>query len=272
MSCRRSAKGIDEALNTLATDKAIQHSVVYDLGGGTFDVTLLKQQGPNLTVLATAGDVALGGIDWTRRISDQIAELFLATYEVDPRQNSLGSARLDEVAERVKQELSSRRSVMWEFAYQGHHMEGQITREQFEVMTSDLLYRTQNRLQLGFFGLSGCTRLRSLKGLEGMSIANFGMASATGIKDFSVRMSMTISSRLDVTGTGFSDMSLLTGKTFTRLELGDCTKLRTLRGVETMPNLEVLNIMNTAVTQDEVDRIKRAKPSAKVSYAGANNP
>ena len=146
LTAQRQAKTADEALENLASDKTVRHTIVYDLGGGTFDVTLLKQAGPELTVLATAGDVQLGGIDWTERIAEQIAEFFVATHEIDPRQDALGTARLREAANQVKHQLSSRRGVSWDFAYKGKHIEGKMTREAFDADTSDLLYRTENRL------------------------------------------------------------------------------------------------------------------------------
>ena len=146
LSAQRQAKSAEEALANLTANKLVQHTIVYDLGGGTFDVTLLKQDGPELTVLATAGDVQLGGIDWTERIADQIADFFVATHEIDPRQDGVGKARLRESANQVKHELSSRRAVSWEFVYKGRHIEGKMTRESFDADTSDLLYRTENRL------------------------------------------------------------------------------------------------------------------------------
>jgi molecular chaperone DnaK len=146
LSAQRNAVDAEDALERLASDTTSRHTIVYDLGGGTFDVTLMKQTGPELQVLATAGDVELGGIDWTERIAEQIAEFFVATHEIDPRQDALGRARLRAAANQVKHELSSRRGVTWEFAYKGKHIEGKMTREAFDADTSDLLYRTENRL------------------------------------------------------------------------------------------------------------------------------
>ena len=146
ISYRRASANSEEALKKLAADTSVRHTIVYDLGGGTFDVTVLKQQGPALSVLATAGDVQLGGIDWTERIVDQIAEFFVATHEVDPRQDKLGKARLYDTAEQIKLELSSRRGVSWEFSFRGKFIDGQMTREAFDADTSDLLYRTENRM------------------------------------------------------------------------------------------------------------------------------
>lgn len=143
---RVSGAGPDAALRRILSDDAVGHTLIYDLGGGTFDVSLVQHRRGHLTVLATAGDVQLGGIDWTRRIANHIAEEFLTTHGLDPRQDAIGTARLTEVAETLKRELSSRRRVSWDYIFSGKHLEGVMTREAFEAMTSDLLYRTENRL------------------------------------------------------------------------------------------------------------------------------
>ena len=76
---------------------------MYDLGGGTFDVTLMEIDGPEYRTLATAGDVHLGGIDWDRRIVDQVAEVFRAQHHgLDPRANPAGFQRLLREAEDAK--------------------------------------------------------------------------------------------------------------------------------------------------------------------------
>lgn len=146
MSSCRSAEDINTAMKALTSDDRIIHRVIYDLGGGTFDVTVLKQHGARLTVLATAGDVHLGGIDWTKRIADHLAEMYLATHETDPRKDPVSNARLLAVAEQMKRELSNRRNISWEFSFKGNHIEGKMDRDEYESMTSDLLYRTENRL------------------------------------------------------------------------------------------------------------------------------
>ena len=74
--------------------------LVYDLGGGTFDVTLMEIEGSEFTAIATGGDVFLGGIDWDRRLADYIADKFRDKHHgFDPRQDAAGIQRLLKEAE-----------------------------------------------------------------------------------------------------------------------------------------------------------------------------
>jgi molecular chaperone DnaK len=120
--------------------------VVYDLGGGTFDVTVLRIEGKNLTVMATAGDVRLGGRDWDDRLFTHIADLFLHTHGEDLRDNPASTQNLLSTAEETKKVLSSRKNARFTISHAGKSLSGDITREQFEEMTQDLLYRSENRL------------------------------------------------------------------------------------------------------------------------------
>ena len=77
--------------------------LVYDLGGGTFDVTLMEIAGTDFTAIATGGDVYLGGIDWDRRLADHIADKFKDKHHgFDPRQDAAGLQRLLKEAEDTK--------------------------------------------------------------------------------------------------------------------------------------------------------------------------
>lgn len=118
--------------------------LVYDLGGGTFDVTLMEIQGNDFRAIATGGDVYLGGIDWDRRLVDHIAEKFKEKHHnVDPRNDSAGRQRILKEAEDAKRALSAREQVTVGFEHIGHGLRLTITREQFELMTADLLERTR---------------------------------------------------------------------------------------------------------------------------------
>ncbi|MCX5653793.1 MAG: Hsp70 family protein [Planctomycetota bacterium] len=130
----------------LAASKVPRVSLVYDLGGGTFDVTLLRSQGVNLKVLATAGDVQLGGRDWDERIAAYFAEAFRDQYGKDPRQDPLSHQALVAAAEDLKKDLSKRTRVRWAVQHAGKTLTGDLTRQEFEKMTADLLFRTQSRL------------------------------------------------------------------------------------------------------------------------------
>ena len=121
-------------------------TVVYDLGGGTFDVTVLRAVGYDLTVLATAGDVQLGGRDWDKRLCDHLADIFVAQHGEDPRDDPLSRQQLESTAEDVKKDLSRRDYTMFAVNHAGRTIRGKLTRAQFEEMTADLLFRTESRL------------------------------------------------------------------------------------------------------------------------------
>ena len=116
--------------------------LVYDLGGGTFDVTLLQIEGQTYTAIATGGDVFLGGIDWDQRIADLVAERFLAEHGVDPRENAIAEQSLLHEAEDAKRTLSARDDVTLRFAHEGQRIQVDLSRGQFEELTGDLLDRT----------------------------------------------------------------------------------------------------------------------------------
>jgi molecular chaperone DnaK len=116
--------------------------MVYDLGGGTFDVSIMKLCGNSYTALATDGDVQLGGRDWDQRLMDFATEAFMRQYVLDPRDESNTAGRLWRECEDAKHTLSQRMSTQIACDYQGHAMRVEVTREQYEDMTRDLLERT----------------------------------------------------------------------------------------------------------------------------------
>lgn len=83
--------------------------LVYDLGGGTFDVTIVRYTPTQFTVLATDGDTMLGGLDWTERLADYVAEKFEEKFGLDPRTEPMAKKNLHVEAESAKRELS-----LWE--------------------------------------------------------------------------------------------------------------------------------------------------------------
>ena len=123
-----------------------RNTVVYDLGGGTFDVTVMRFGPGSLRVLATAGDTQLGGRDWDQRLFDHFADAFLKAHQLDPRDDPHSRQELMTLAEQVKKELSYRPQARYTVAHAGYRLRGAVTREQFEQMTADLLFRTQSRL------------------------------------------------------------------------------------------------------------------------------
>lgn len=124
--------------------KSDEMVLVYDLGGGTFDVTLMHLQGHNYTALATAGDVFLGGLDWDRRIIDFVAERFIEEHgDGDPREDASALIRLAKEAEDAKRALTAREEVKISFEHDGKLLRAPLSRRQFELITKDLLERTR---------------------------------------------------------------------------------------------------------------------------------
>ena len=120
-----------------------QRVLVYDLGGGTFDVTVMEIRGSQFLALATDGDVALGGYDWDQRLLDLAADAFQQEHDLDLRANPAAKGKLWRECEDAKRTLSSRSKapVLAEFQGKSHRLE--ISREQFEEATQDLLDRTR---------------------------------------------------------------------------------------------------------------------------------
>jgi len=121
---------------------SLETVLVYDLGGGTFDVTLMEILGNNYTAISTAGDVYLGGMDWDNRIVDFVAEQFIIQYGVDPRKDPANRQRLLTEAEDAKRSLSQRDNVVIRFAMDGRRIQVSLDRSEFENLTGDLIDRT----------------------------------------------------------------------------------------------------------------------------------
>jgi len=116
--------------------------LVYDLGGGTFDVTLLRLAPGDVQCLATDGDVMLGGYDWDMRLVDHLAGAFEREHGVDPRKDRLGEGRLMESALEAKHALSARGRTTAHLQHEGKSLDVPITRAELVDMTADLLERT----------------------------------------------------------------------------------------------------------------------------------
>jgi molecular chaperone DnaK len=117
--------------------------LVYDLGGGTFDVTVMEIRGHDFVALATDGDVQLGGQDWDQRLVDYVAEEFKKTYQLDPREEPNTAGRLWRECEDAKRTLSARGKVSISCDYKSQALRVEVTREKFEEITQDLLGRTK---------------------------------------------------------------------------------------------------------------------------------
>jgi molecular chaperone DnaK len=127
---------------TLPTDGP-RTVLVYDLGGGTFDVTLVKLGKKRFQVLAIEGDVRLGGKDWDDRLVNHVAEQFRNQFGIDPRHDPQSLAMIQASAERAKRTLSKVEQASVTVAHGGQKMQIPISREEFESLTRDLLMRTR---------------------------------------------------------------------------------------------------------------------------------
>ncbi len=129
-------------------DDTDQTVLVYDLGGGTFDVSVLDLGGGVYEVVATNGDNDLGGDDWDGAIIDHLADSFEDEHGVDLREDRQALQRLTEAAEEAKIELSSRKEASINLPFIAATDEGplnleeKISRAKFESLTSDLIDRT----------------------------------------------------------------------------------------------------------------------------------
>lgn len=130
-------------------DDEKEHTIlVYDLGGGTFDVSILELGDGVFEVLATSGDNKLGGDDFDQRLIDYMADEFMKEYGVDLRKDNMALQRLKDAAEKAKKELSSvlTTNVNLPFITQTEdgpkHLDMDITRAKFEELTADLIERT----------------------------------------------------------------------------------------------------------------------------------
>ncbi len=127
--------------------KEEQTILVFDLGGGTFDVSLLEIGDGVVEVKATSGDNKLGGDDWDAKIVDHLVTAFKNAHGVDLSKDKMAMQRLREAAEKAKIELSSSNSTSINLPYitasaEGPlHLEESLTRAQFQKMTQDLLDR-----------------------------------------------------------------------------------------------------------------------------------
>ena len=117
--------------------------LVYDLGGGTFDVTLVRLMQRHFESLAIMGDVRLGGKDWDNRLVDFVAGQFQKKYGEDPREDAQSLAALAAAAERAKRTLSKLPHTSITCTHAGQVLTVPVTRPEFETLTRDLLMRTK---------------------------------------------------------------------------------------------------------------------------------
>jgi molecular chaperone DnaK len=122
--------------------------LVYDLGGGTFDVTVVRYTPTTFRVLATDGDVMLGGLDWSRRLVDHVAEQFERKFGDDPREDPETLMTMTQECEEAKRRLSEKVQTPVTVYYKGKTLTVSLSRGDFERMTSDLMQRTRDTTEL----------------------------------------------------------------------------------------------------------------------------
>ena len=122
--------------------------MVYDLGGGTFDATVVQYTANVFRVLATDGDTFLGGLDWTKRIVDYAAQELMNRFRMDPRENPSVSLKLLGACETAKRQLQTSEKATIAVPVDGVSVNIDLTRAVFEDITADLLQRTRDTTEL----------------------------------------------------------------------------------------------------------------------------
>ncbi len=130
-----------------------EHILVYDLGGGTFDVSIVHAEHNVLEVKASKGDAHLGGDDFDELLVQHVCEQFLSEHDIDLRQDRVAQARLLEAVERAKRQLSDHAVTRLEEEFLASkdgvalHLDLELSRDNFEAMIRPLLDRTMDCLQ-----------------------------------------------------------------------------------------------------------------------------
>lgn len=161
--------------------------LVYDLGGGTFDVTVVELSGQSFRAIATDGDVRLGGKDWDEKLVEMAAARLQGQLGEDPRQCAATLYDLWQAAETAKRTLSERLKATMFINHRGRRLKVELTRQEFEEATAPLVARTATTadivvMQAGLtwqqidrvLVVGGSTRMpmvgRMLEGLAGRAV------------------------------------------------------------------------------------------------------
>ena len=127
----------------LGEHTGVRHIFVYDLGGGTFDTTVIRLEGDDITVVCTDGNHQLGGADWDAKIIDFLLRGFTDQYpDLDPSGDEQFMQDLATSAEQLKKALSATLARKHNVRFDGRVAQLELTREQLEEITSELLERT----------------------------------------------------------------------------------------------------------------------------------
>ena len=171
-------------------DKSEQKVMVYDLGGGTFDVSIIDIGDGVIEVLSTNGDTHLGGDDYDDRITKWLVDEFKAAEGVDLSQDKMALQRLKEAAEKAKKELSSATTTdinlpfITATAEGPKHLDMKLSRAKFEELTADLTERTaipvQNSLRDAGLNSSELGKVLLVGGSTRMPVAQEKVKQLTG--------------------------------------------------------------------------------------------
>ncbi len=135
------AAAISYGLERLGTDRNI---LVFDLGGGTFDVTVMEIRGTSLRTIASDGNAELGGKDWDDRLLNHVADVFQQQFGLDPRDDLQPYQELYERCLHAKISLSTKPLAVIPVNYRGHRAVVAVTREEFEALSADLLQQCED--------------------------------------------------------------------------------------------------------------------------------
>lgn len=133
----------------LDKSKGDQTVLVYDLGGGTFDVSVIAMKGGDINVVVTGGKRTLGGKDWDDRLIEYLASEFTAAHpdKGNPLDDNHSNQTLREMAETAKKTLTAREKSPLMVSHNGEFARVELTREKFEEITADLMEQTINLTQ-----------------------------------------------------------------------------------------------------------------------------
>ena len=123
--------------------------LVFDLGGGTLDVTIMEIAENEIRMLANHGDHRLGGKDWDDLICSWVAEAFESEHGKNPMLDDDGYEDLSRRSTEAKEQLSSRESVNFDYSYNGHGMRLELTRSAFEKRSRALVERCKRICEIG---------------------------------------------------------------------------------------------------------------------------
>ncbi len=131
------------AYQAITEDPAPRHIFVYDLGGGTFDTTVMRLEGDDVHVVCVDGNFRLGGADWDKKIMDFLLQTFTDQYpQLDPGGDAQFMQELATSAEELKKALSALQAQRHNMYFGGSVVTAELTRERLEELTADLLEQT----------------------------------------------------------------------------------------------------------------------------------